>query len=38
MAAAPPASTDAKPATNGKAPVAEFSKDQELAAYRDDAD
>ena len=34
MAAAPPASTDAKPATNGKAPVAEFSKDQELAAYK----
>ena len=34
MAAAPPASSDAKPATNGKAPVAEFSKDEELAAYK----
>ena len=34
MAVAPPASSDAKPATNGKAPVAEFSKDEELAAYK----
>src|SRR6185312_468505 len=27
-------STDAKPATNGKATVAEFSKDEELASYK----
>jgi pyruvate dehydrogenase E1 component alpha subunit len=34
MAAAASPSAEAKPATNGKATIAEFSKDEELSAYR----